>query len=282
MNNSLKNIDSLEKLSQLQAWFGKVIARPLINYRDSQNEGIFGGELITEANEVIRSTLKMNGHARLNVYNQQYWFRLISILQTDYQCTVHIVGLQKYNQWVIRYLQSYPSDSPFLAALDQNFLKFMLAEYHEKNRECVLQAVEVDQAFSRAFEAGEPTPLKPGADFLSTKIRLAKHITPLALDWDFTAYRDLCLKDESLEEEFVLRATPGKYVSIYRHGGELWVKPLSSAAYHVLMLLKNPQLLPDIFEKLEAELSPDELAEMEDKIQGWFQDWMALGWISQA
>ena len=136
--------------------------------------------------------------------------------------------------------------------------------------------------FDRAFEASEGKSLAPGVDLLSAKIQVAAHLTALSINWDFSTFRSLCLGDTSLEETFELRECPKRYLAIYREGGDLWEKPLSHAAFKILQALQNPNTLQAAFEKVEADLSEDALAELEDKIQGWFQDWMALGWLRLA
>ena len=227
----------------------------------------------------------MSGLERLEVYNRQYWFRLITCMQEEFTCAVHVMGLDVFNQWVIRFLDAHPAASPYLADLDRKFPAYLAKKYRARNRAAVLEAVAYDKAFARAFEgaAGAPPDLGSGADPAKpvhpVRIGLAPHATVLALTRDFTAYRKQCVGDEALTGRFPLRAR--RYtVCLYRRDNVLYEKLLSPAEGRVLSALQKPRTLAQLFRALEKEAPPRVLKAVERGLAEWFRDWTELGIIS--
>jgi hypothetical protein len=129
-----------KSLGTLQRWFSKAVSRPLLPENKTRPEGVEDGSLASEALR-IRSANGVDGLERLSLYNRQYWFRYLNLMQPEYPCAVHAMGLDAFNAWVVRYLDAHPSDSPYLAELDRGFPAFVVKEYRADNRDIALEAV---------------------------------------------------------------------------------------------------------------------------------------------
>jgi hypothetical protein len=274
-------------LAQLQAWFGNAISRPLPEEYPANPLAISAPELEAEADARVRAKGGLGGFGRLGIYNQQYWFRLVSVMQSDYTCAIHLMGLRPFNDWAIRYLTAHPPASPFLAELDAGFPAFLEAGYHEKDREAVLQAVAYERALSKAFDAAEGAPLSQAGltdpqALLSARLRLAPHVTPLHVDWDFADFRAQCLPDESLEETFAIKTGAADLVIFRDEDLDVMKKPVSAAALAVLREFRGPVSLPEAFANLEGKLSDAEQTELAGGISDWFKEWVADGWLCLA
>jgi hypothetical protein len=277
-------------LEQLQAWFGRAISRPLPAEYPANPLDLSAPEIRPEAERRLRAKGGLDGFGRLGIYNQQYWFRLISVMQSDYACAIHLMGLRPFNDWAMRYLTAHPPASPFLAELDAGFLAFLDAGYQGGDREAVLQAVAYERALSKAFDAADGVPLASAgfadladpAALLSARLRLAPHLTPLHVDWDFADYRARCLPDESLEQ--AIRPNPGSADLVVFRDGDLHVmkQPVAAAALAVLLEFRKPASLTEAFANLEGRLGAADQAEMEAGLSGWFQEWVAKGWLCLA
>ena len=278
----------LSVLSELQSWFGRNIARPLPDQYPGNPLAVSAPELEAAADATLREKGGLGGFARLGIYNQQYWFRLISIMQSDYTCAIHLMGLHAFNEWAVRYLDAHPPASPFLADLDAAFPAFLEAGYHGEDRAAVLQAIAYERALSKAFDAAEGTALSVDgvgapADLLAARLRLAPHLTPLHLDWDFADYRARCLPDESLEASIAPPHPGGSDLVIFRDADlDVMKEPVSMAALAVLSAFRAPATLNEAFGKLEGTLSDAEQAELMGHLSAWFQDWVARGWLCLA
>jgi hypothetical protein len=266
------------ELADFQGWFARASSRPLLPGNATRPRGIRGASLRREAGDRLQSHNGLSGLERLEVYNRQYWFRLITCMQEDFTCAVHVMGLDVFNHWVIRFLHAHPAVSPYLADLDRKFPAYLEKKYQARNRGALLEAVAYDKAFARAFEGAAGTPPVAG------RVSLAPHATVLALSRDFTAYRKLCAADEALTGRFPLR-TRRYRVCLYRHDNVLYEKLLSPAEWLVLgALQKNaarPRTLAQLFRALEKE-PPRALRAVERGLPEWFRDWTELGIISGA
>jgi hypothetical protein len=212
-----------------------------------------------EADARLRTVGGMSGLERLEVYNRQYWFRLITIFQEEYPCALHVIGLDTFNSWVIRYLDAHPPASPYLAEMDLGFPAFLRKRYRGLNRAQALEAAAYDKAFSRAFDgsdgAGDSETSPSGnsgssASSVSTQWRLVSHVTPLWLHWNFTAYRAACREDEALTKRIPLRPRGGKNgfgLCVHRHGNTLYEKPVSRAEFLLLDALGKSRTLDQVF-----------------------------------
>lgn len=270
-----------------QQWLGRMISRPLAADWNSEKSGILCPEtpLASEAESFLRGQEDMAAVDRAQVYNRQYWFRLISVMQVDYACTIHVMGLRRYNPWVIRYLEKHPPGSPYLNDLDSRFESYLQAEYRESDRPLVLEAVAYDRAFAKAFEGGLGRRLHPselgGADLAALPLRLAPHVTCLALTYAWSEYRRSVLDDAGLERVVEPPRPENISVVIYREEITLYEKEVSPAACAVLQALQVPGTLPEVFERL-PDLPATAMQELESRLTEWFADFVARGWVVSA
>lgn len=269
-------------LAELQAWFGQGIATPLPEEYPGNPLELSAPGLAGEAEGRLRSKGGLGGFARLGIYNQQYWFRLITVMQTDYTAAIHLMGLKAFNGWAVRYLTKHPPASPFLADLDAGFPAFLEAGYRGPRREEVVQAAAYERALSKAFDAPEgavlaAAGLAPEA-LMAEPMRLAPHLTPLHLDWDFAEYRTRCLRDESLEEAMDPPLEARADLVVYRDA-DLRVTKAEVPAAALALLRAFPGTLPEVFARLDGLLAPADQALLERELSGWFRDWSAEGWL---
>ena len=269
-------------LNELQAWFGAGIATPLPDEYPGNPLELSAPGLANEAEARLRTKGPLGGFARLGVYNQQYWFRLVSVMQSDYTCAIHLMGLKAFNDWAVRYLTAHPPSSPFLADLDRDFPAYLAVEYAGPERDAVLQAVAYERALSQAFDAPDgatvaASGLAPEA-LLEARLLLAPHATPLHVDWDFAEYRSRCLGDESLEAAMDPPLRASADLMIYRDA-DLQVTKIEVPAAALALLRAFPGTLPEVFARLEGTLTPDDEAALARELPGWFQAWSANGWL---
>ncbi|HKP96475.1 MAG TPA: putative DNA-binding domain-containing protein [Fibrobacteria bacterium] len=274
-------------LARLQEWLGKAISRPLPEEYPANPLAVSSPELRGEADALVREKGGLSGFGRVGIYNQQYWFRLISIMQSEHPCAVHLMGLRIFNEWAARYLEAHPPSSSFLAELDAGFPAFLEKGYRGEAREAVLQAAAYDRALSKAFDAPEGISLAAAgisapADLPAARLALAPHLTPLRVDWDFADFRAQCLPDESLEGCFELKPETACLVVFRGADLEIMKEPVSRPALAVLGAFAEPATLAGAFEKLEGKVAEEDQAELMAGISGWFRDWVARGWLCAA
>ena len=265
-------------MAELQAWFGRAISRPIPPDYAGNPLAMSAPELREKGDALVNGPGGLSGFDRVGIYNQQYWFRLITIMQGEYPCAVHLLGLRPFNQWVIRFLDAHPPASPFLSGLDQAWPAFMEESYRSADREAVIQAVAFDRAFSKAVDAADGAPITQAS--AGGPLQLAPHATALRLDWDFPAYRSLCLEDESLEKSIQLNPGASCLVIWRAKDMAVWQKPVPTAAFKVLAELRDPTTIPEAFERLEGSLSDEEQGDLEKNLAKWFAEWTQSGLLA--
>lgn len=299
MKNPPIKKSQLKELEELQKWFGEAISKPLPQEYEVNPLKKSKPSLEAEANGILNSKGGFSGFDRLGIYNQQYWFRLITIMQGEYSCLVHIMGLKNFNQLVIQFLGSNPPASPYLAELDLGFAQFVTeyfgapelvgqSKLEENTRTKYLQALGFDRAFSKAIDAQAGKSVfnfskvngVPAVEIaLSQKIVLSPHVSVLHLDYDFATYRLLCSQDESLTAEFDLIPNSSNVI-IYRDRDlKLKMQLISNAARLVLQELQVPTRVVDVFERLEGRFSKHEHHDLETNLTGWFKYWIEENWL---
>lgn len=294
-------------LADFQRWFGHASARPLLTGNATVPHGVDGPSLAREANKKLNTVNGLSGLERLAVYNRQYWFRLITIMQEEYPCTLHVIGLDAFNRWAIRYIEAHPPSSPYLADMDAEFPAFLKRRFREapaskaggrKNpaRETVLEAAAYDSALARAFDRPGAEAVLPGQAAEASQAMRARavppsafkwlrsgHLTPVWLHYDFTAYRALCRADEALTGRFPLRrkgGTAGHGVCLHRHDETIYEKAISRAEFLLLDALGAPRTLDAMFRVATKAAAPRDIKAMERNVGAWFKEWTEMGWIS--
>src|ERR1700722_9090102 len=98
----------LTDLQQIQEQMAQVIMRPLA---DGKTEKIWidGSKTDKFAAQFIKPNKDLSSLERLEIYNQQYWIRLLESLEEDFPGLQTILGSEKFDSLCIAYLMEYPS-----------------------------------------------------------------------------------------------------------------------------------------------------------------------------
>ena len=282
-------------LADFQRWFGAATTRPLRAGDRMSARGIDGMPLEREARRYLRGAGKapsgLHALERLEVYNRQYWYRLITILQDAYPCCLQVLGLDAFNVWCVRYLEAHPPASPYLADLDAAFVDFLRRRLARASRALAVsplkqaqavQAAAYDRALSRALDAPRAAALPAGAGLADFRWARAAHVTPLWLDWDFPAYRTRCLAPQAGSARIPLRRVRGgRGICIHRHEATIYEKPVSRAEHLLLEALGASRTLDAVFRAVLRRATPRERAELERNVTAWFRRWVELGWVEE-
>jgi hypothetical protein len=100
------SVETIEDLQALQREFFRIIRRPLQNGRDMHP--VEGLEKFVLASETLTS------HERLELYAQQYWWRLQRVMRVDFSVTQTFLTPALFQQVITNYLSEFPSRYPRL------------------------------------------------------------------------------------------------------------------------------------------------------------------------
>ena len=240
--------------------------------------------------EIVREMVPIKGIAgrkRILNYNQQYWYRLFSVMQEEYPLLAYLLGYRKFNHLISDYLTQYPSHHYSL-----NFLSDDLPTFIKTNTdwgtEISIETIQLERIFIKAFDALQLN------DDLSV-IPLSQEDLAILRDqgmgfqpssylfeenWNLVSLRKLVKLAEDPEK---LKEKPRNIKSfwcIYRKQNRLFQEELNRTQYLLLQQLNMHASLTEAFEQLEEKITKSEAVLLETEVSNWFTRWVSLGWFT--
>src|SRR6266481_4072955 len=99
------------RLAALQRTMARAVMQPLTAAERMQNTAPDGKSMRAYASRFIKPNDRLTSFERLEIYNKQYWFRLLSGLMEDFPGLQAILGNRRFEQLSKAYLQDCPSRS---------------------------------------------------------------------------------------------------------------------------------------------------------------------------
>src|ERR1700730_4695832 len=106
-----RQISPRAQLRELQRVMAAALFRPLTPQWGMQKHWTDGRRMHDFAAEFIKPNDRLSSFERLEIYNRQYWFRVLDCLYGDYRGLRAILGERKFMKLAATYLAHYPSDS---------------------------------------------------------------------------------------------------------------------------------------------------------------------------
>ncbi len=279
-------------LQSTQEWFASIITSPLAK-NDSINPMMPNGMLIAEeAARYIVPSPTLLPHQRLQIYNQQYWWRLLNTLHANFPLVTRLFGYQAFNEKIgLPYLHQCPPNHWSLTLLGERLPSWVANHYTKPDKPLIHNAANLDWAFTASFIAPQHPPLdlnqlaqEDPSLLLSKPFYLQPHIHLFEWDYDLLAFRELFLQEEvDYWTEHRFPALPKKqssYFALYRtlKNSQAW-REITKGEYFLLQLFQKGSSVEAACEVMEEQ----ELAVYEQvaaNLQKWIQDWTRLGWLT--
>ena len=99
------------KLAALQRAVARAIMRPLTLSERMQHTAPGGGRMSSYAARYIKPNDRLTSFERLEIYNRQYWFRLLSSMIEDFPGLRAVLGGRRFESMCKAYLTECPSRS---------------------------------------------------------------------------------------------------------------------------------------------------------------------------
>ncbi len=297
---SLAIAGGVVNLEQLQRAVFEVTRQPLTPSERMRPRLPDGRSVREIASALIKPNDRLTSVERLQIYNQQYWFRIMSSLSEDFPGLRSLIGERKWEKLAVAYLDECPSESYTLRNLGSR-----LESWLRKHRKFIagvervaLDMVRLEWANIDAFDAAELPRFVPGEGRPlsgATVFRLQPHLHLLDLAYPVD---DLLLHIRGLDRQneaasnavlkFPQKAraqrsslpSPGKvFVAVYRLQGRVYFKRLTRDGFVILKALGEGKSLEQAIGA--ALLSSRKLNRIGPQLQEWFQDWSSLGWFAE-
>jgi len=293
-NNGLRNLP--EELKYTQEWFAGVITQRL-DTKDRINPISPSGALIAEeAGKYIVPSPKLKPHQRIQIYNQQYWWRLINLMQTNYPFLTRLFGYQAFNEEIaIPYLLKYPPSTWMLSIVGQNLPGWIKDNYKKSDLPLIHNAAVLDWAFTASFVAPQYplldlSSLSQGGDpavFLTYTFHLQPHCFLFKWDYNLFTFREQFLaKDVSYWMEHRFPKLPkvkgvSYYYILYRTiNNKIAFKGISHGEHFLLDLFKKGATIEGACEIVE-EQENSLYGTIAANLQQWLLDWTRMGILTK-
>lgn len=284
-------------LDHIQRSMFEAIRQPLTADEGMRQRTRTGKSLNAIAQEIIKPNDRLSSFERLEIYNRQYWFRILSALAEDFPGLRAIVGEKRFDKIAVGYLYDCPSQSFTLRNLGSRLEQWLREhpEHTEGLAEITLDMVRLEWAEIECFdEAVRP---KLSDDDLAAlgpdpRFTLQPHIRLLACGYPVD---DLLIRVRSeLEETDIVsnavterpqgrirrRRLPKPervFLAVHRVENTVYFKRLDPQAFAIVSALRDGKSLSEAVEKADWSGRPEEEA-MAD-VQKWFAYWSAQGWF---
>jgi hypothetical protein len=290
-------------LRAIQRAFAKGIMRRLTPGHNMQSKWVDGQSARKAVAAFIKPNDRLSSFERLEIYNRQYWFRLLDNLYEDFPGLRMLIGDRRFHELSIAYLTRYPSKSYTLRDLGDRLEKFLAKESHwvAPRQKLARDIVRLEWAHIIAFDGEELPPLEvdallDGGDPGSLRLAFQPHITFLACDYPVDEFVLAVRRREepqgeasnAVAERLPRKAAkklkppkPGKtYLAVHRHDHSVWYKRMEPEAYAICSALRKGLTLQAACERAFRRSQPGQ--DIGTKLHQWFAVWASFGWFCRA
>ena len=150
-------------LLELQRRMAEDVRRPLTGNYQMQETAEDGRPTAEIAASYISPNPRLTSFERLEIYNRQYWFRLITAVSEDYPTLNAFLGQKRFDALILAYLHAHPSTSWTLRDLGAKLPSFL--EHHPelsgRRHHLAVDIARLEWAYVDAFDGKQLNPLSP-------------------------------------------------------------------------------------------------------------------------
>ena len=291
------------RLADLQALMAQAVMRPLTRNEGMQRTWSDGHATADVAAQFIKPNDRLDSFDRLQIYHQQYWWRLLGNFAEDFRGLRAVLGERQFDKLAVAYLDHCGSTSWTLRNLGSQLEKFLRArpQLTTPHTALALDMVRVEWARVLAFDGEEKPPLVPEKlrDIAPGLLRfgLQPYLVLLELSHPIDGLLRKLKKQSQIETGSLsnavssarlrrrrrLTARPsGKpiYLAVHRQKFSVYYKRLDSEAFRLLRALRKGAPL-ELACDMAFTFSTASAESMAGKVQSWFGDWMSFGWLTR-
>lgn len=285
-------------LEALQREMAAAIMHPLTGDERMRPQTPDGRSTAAIADAFIAPNSRLSAFERLEIYNRQYWFRVLGSLAEDFAALSAVVGARAFERLSVAYLAAHPSRSFTLRNLGSHLTQWLAAnpQWAGRRSRLAVDVARIEWAFIEAFDSAESTPLT--LDQVATldansRLALQPHLRLIALDYPAD---DLVLRLHQREKKQTSEAglrqeesdvAPMKlpslrrrptWLAVHRVDLSVFYRRLAREEFLTLAALRDG--LP-LAQALAAGFANSRISQrlQAERVRIWFANWAELGWI---
>jgi Putative DNA-binding domain len=288
-------------LLSLQRRMAHAVMTPLTPSEGMRRVSPNGRPMCEVTAEFIKPNDRLTSFERLEIYNRQYWFRVLSSFAEDFPGLRAVLGGHKFNAVAKAYLSNCPSRSFTLRNLCSRLESWLRRHpgWAGSRQALAVDMVRLEWADIEAFDGKAEPALKPKdlaeADASKLRLRLQPYLQLLDLRYPVD---DLLLGVRGDEDtEFssnafterrkrkrvlaVAKLKPASiFLAVYRLDQSVYFRRLDCEEFIILNELRAGKILNRAIDTALRKSSIP-LAKPSARIQRWFHTYAALGWFCQ-
>jgi hypothetical protein len=288
------------KLLNLQRRMARAVMTPLTNSERMRTVAMDGRSMRTVASQIIKPNDRLTSFERLEIYNRQYWFRVLSGFAEDFPGLRAVLGGRRFDSMAKAYLTDCPSQSFTLRNLGSRLEGWLRkhSRWAGTRQNLAVDMARLEWADIEAFDGKMETPLKPedlaGANPAKLRLRLQPYVSLIDLRYPVDDLLlevrrdadDLDVASNAFSEKHKrkrvgavakLKASP-LYLTVYRLDEEVYFRRLEREEFLILSALEAGKSLNAAID-VGLRKSPLAAEERAAQVEKWFRTWSALGWF---
>ena len=287
-------------LAALQREMAAAVMRPLTPDENMRTTAPDGRQMAEVAESFIAPNSRLTAFERLEIYNRQYWYRVLGALAEDFPALRAVIGSRRFEALSIAYLAEHPSRSFTLRNLGSKLPAWLAAhpEHTGRRHRLAVDMAKIEWAFVEAFDAAELAPLTQrqiAALQADSRLALQPFLQLIALQYPAddlvlelhagekrqTSEAGVAHEDDSAAQTAVpkLRTRP-TWLAVHRVDLSVYYRRIGREEFQTLDALRSGSPLG---EALAAGFAGSRIPEHKraECVQEWFGNWAELGWICQ-
>ncbi len=285
-------------LLELQRRMAEDVRRPLTADYEMQSATGEGTPTADIAASYISPNNRLTSFERLEIYNRQYWFRLITAVSEDYPTLNAVLGSKRFDALILAYLGAHPSTSWTLRDLGARLPAFLDAhpEFGGRRHRLAVDVANLELAYVDAFDGKQIDPLTTeeaqaiGAD---SRLLLQPHLRLLELAYPVDNLV-LAVKKKTPEADIVSSAATQRdatdrpkipqvkreavFLAVHRYDDSVYYRRLEKETFLLLRDLRSGASVTMAASQafVKSKLTPDGQASL---LQKSFALASQLGWL---
>ncbi len=287
------------KLLTLQRRVARAVMTPLSPSYRSRRVTLDGKAMAVVARQIIKPNARLTSLERLEIYNRQYWFRVLDAFSDDFPGLRAVLGDRRFDALAKHYLTDCPSRCFTMRDLGSRLESWLLKhpKYASGRLRLAVDMVRLEWAEIETFDSASHPPVKAtdlaGAHPTRLRLGLQPYIRLLDLRYPVD---DLLLAvkhgvstdvaSNAIEERqkrkkvsAVARLQPAPvYLAIHRLENTVYFRRLEREEFAILNALQQGRSLERaiIFGFRSSTIPADDRAA---HAAAWFRHWSTLGWF---
>jgi hypothetical protein len=256
-------------LLELQRRMAEDVRRPLTSQYQMQlvtEDGLSTESIVAS---YVAPNAQLTSFERLEIYNRQYWFRLIGAISEDFPALNAVIGTKLFDALILSYLKENPSISWTLRDLGAKLPIFLELhpEFGGRRHRLAVDVAHLEWAYIDAYDGKVFIPFTP--DDLQgigpeSKLSLQPHLRLLALAYPVDELV-LAVRKATLENEIVssaaveygsqtrIKLPPIKrskvYLAVHRFDDSVYYRRIEAETYLLLEALRGGNSIAESLER---------------------------------